>query len=350
MDLNKQCTSKRDVTHIKVKEFEYTWIIENFKFYHCKTGEKLQSPVFRMGDNSEYEWRLNLYPNGRDEEIKDYLTVYLELLKKATKRTAFLALSLVNGNGDESSDVSNELFIETKYQDYEQRVFRKFAERAYVLDKSNGLLPNGALTLRCKLYFTDEIVHCSHPSETFLPADQMLSKDFEKLLSDEKFSDVKLIIGDKELNVHKNVLAARSRVFAAMFDHPMKEQQENKVEIEDIDYDVMQQILHFIYTGKVNVEKAIPLYSDLLIAADKYELDGLKLLCEDSLIVKLSLRNVGTLLNLADRHKADELKKAAMKFIANHSKVLADSKKFKADMTALSPLLAEMLHIFMLKQ
>ncbi|XP_031780120.1 TD and POZ domain-containing protein 2-like [Nasonia vitripennis] len=176
MDLNMQRRRQRDVTHIRVKEFEYTCLIENFKFYHCQVRKELQSPVFRMGDNDEYKWCLHLYPNGYADQDEDYLSVYLELLEETIdERAAFLVLYLVKRNGDDS-DVAIETFIEKiKHGNSQKREFPKFTERAYVFDKSNDLLPNGALTLRCKLYLTDEIVNVSHPSETFLPADQMLS-------------------------------------------------------------------------------------------------------------------------------------------------------------------------------
>lgn len=63
---------------------------------------------------------------------------------------------------------------------------------------------------------------------------------------------------------------ARSAVFSAMFESQMLEGLSNKVQIEDIDPDVMKEVLRFIYTGKSN---SIDKMADLLLAAaDKVNL------------------------------------------------------------------------------
>lgn len=63
------------------------------------------------------------------------------------------------------------------------------------------------------------------------------------------------------------VSAARSPVFAAMFEHEMEERKHNRVAITDVDHEVLREMLRFIYTGKAtNLEK---MADDLLAAADK---------------------------------------------------------------------------------
>ena len=118
--------------------------------------------------------------------------------------------------------------------------------------------------------------------------------------------------------VHKVVLAARSSVFAAMFEHEMKENQQNRVTIEDIDYDVLREMLAYIYTGKSrNMEK---MASDLLVAADKYNVTGLKEKCEVALCSALTTENAVDLLALADTYSAKYLKKRAIRFISTRVK------------------------------
>ena len=83
-----------------------------------------------------------------------------------------------------------------------------------------------------------------------------------------------LVCGHKEFPVHKAILSARSKVFQAMFEHKMLETERSRVEIEDIDNDIMLEILRFIYTDRTqNIEK---LADALLPAADKYCLERLK--------------------------------------------------------------------------
>lgn len=63
------------------------------------------------------------------------------------------------------------------------------------------------------------------------------------------------------------IFAARSPVFAAMFEHEMEERKQNRVAIVDVDHEVLKEMLRFIYTGKApNLEK---MADDLLAAADK---------------------------------------------------------------------------------
>ena len=93
------------------------------------------------------------------------------------------------------------------------------------------------------------------------------SKDFETLFEDDKFSDVTFVVGAKEFKGHKNILAARSPVFAAMFEHDFIEKQESKVLITDVSEDAFEQLLRYIYTFKCpDLEQFA---SDLFSAADK---------------------------------------------------------------------------------
>jgi len=94
-----------------------------------------------------------------------------------------------------------------------------------------------------------------------------LSEDLSGLFESQKFSDVILSVNGREFFAHKAILAARSPVFAAMFEHEMEEKKQNRVEITDMDHDVLREMLRFIYTGKApNLEK---MADDLLAAADK---------------------------------------------------------------------------------
>ena len=79
-----------------------------------------------------------------------------------------------------------------------------------------------------------------------------------------------LLVGNQEFKGHKNILASRSPVFAAMFEHDLKEKRENRVEIADIDSDVFKELLNYIYTGTVQSMDQFAL--DFLAASDKVSL------------------------------------------------------------------------------
>ena len=64
----------------------------------------------------------------------------------------------------------------------------------------------------------------------------------------------------------------------------MKEKQSKKIVIEDFNPRTVAQMLKFMYTGDVSVDDMEEdLTMDLLRAADFYELDGLKKMCEETL-------------------------------------------------------------------
>ena len=87
--------------------------------------------------------------------------------------------------------------------------------------------------------------------------------DLEVILKNGKHSDVEIVVSGHQFKAHKAILAARSPVFAAMFDNQMKESQQNRVEINDIDEEVFEKVLRFIYCDKVcneDIESNIGLF------------------------------------------------------------------------------------------
>jgi speckle-type POZ protein len=154
-----------------------------------------------------------------------------------------------------------------------------------------------------------------------------LSDDFCKLFESQDFADVILSASGQQLHAHKAVLSTRSPVFLAMFRHDMLETRSNRVEIEDIRYDVLREMVHFIYTGRT--PNLIDMACELLQAADKYALERLKVMCEDTLCLSLTTDNVADTLILADVHSAKQLKERCLSFIAERAKDIIHSDGWK---------------------
>ena len=147
--------------------------------------------------------------------------------------------------------------------------FKKFIRRDFLLDDSNGLLPDDKLTLYSEVSVVADSVNISGQTSInrFKIPECRLSDDMNNLFENPNFSDVTLTCGNREFKMHKAILASRSAVFNAMFEHQMLEGKSNRVQIEDVDSDVMTEVLRFIYTGKINnIDKMADL---LLPAADK---------------------------------------------------------------------------------
>ncbi|XP_022425347.1 speckle-type POZ protein-like isoform X5 [Phocoena sinus] len=225
--------------------------------------------------------------------------------------------------------------------------FKKFIRRDFLLDEANGLLPDDKLTLFC-----EHLQHClqkrrkhctglpkelppplpckwccrqvsvvqdsvnisGHTNTNTLKVPECrLADDLGNLWENTRFTDCSFFVRGQEFKAHKSVLAARSPVFNAMFEHEMEESKKNRVEINDVDPEVFKEMMRFIYTGKApNLDK---MADNLLAAADKYALERLKVMCEEALCSNLSVENVADTLVLADLHSAEQLKAQAIDFI-----------------------------------
>ncbi|XP_008216040.1 speckle-type POZ protein B-like [Nasonia vitripennis] len=89
------------------------------------------------------------------------------------------------------------------------------------------------------------------------------------------------------------------------------------VEIADIKYGVLMEMIRFIYAGKTNDIDALA--DDLAVAADKYALDGLKNICEKRMLKILNMDNVINFVQLADTFQMVKLKKKAIEFIVKNA-------------------------------
>ncbi|GBP51833.1 Speckle-type POZ protein-like [Eumeta japonica] len=117
---------------------------------------------------------------------------------------------------------------------------------------------------------------------------------------------------DVEYKVHKAVLASRSAVLKAHFEHNTTECHTNIVN-SLLDSDVLKEVLTFIYSDKAPRVDEIP--EKLLGAADYYQLSRLKSLCEEALHKKLTVDSAIQTLQLADLHSATALKELTLEFI-----------------------------------
>ncbi|XP_053313053.1 speckle-type POZ protein-like [Spea bombifrons] len=166
-----------------------------------------------------------------------------------------------------------------------------------------------------------------------------LADELGGLWENSRFTDCCLCVAGQEFKAHKAILAARSPVFGAMFEHEMVERIKNRVEIIDVEPDVFKEMMCFIYTGKApNLDK---MADDLLAAADKYALERLKVMCEEALCSNLSVENAAEILILADLHSADQLKTQAVDFINYHASDVMETAGWKSMVISHTHLVAE---------
>ena len=103
-----------------------------------------------------------------------------------------------------------------------------------------------------------------------------------------------------------------------MFEGGRYKEGQTKIKIEDIDSKVFRKLLQFLYTGSSGSSKQDPsdVLQALFLAADKYQVDALKYICEEFIIFLMELENVLRHLEWAHLNGAETLKDAAVTYIA----------------------------------
>ncbi|XP_034356690.1 TD and POZ domain-containing protein 5-like [Arvicanthis niloticus] len=332
-------------THISVQEICYKWTISNFS--RCMEGiiEKITSPVFSLGASDEVAWCLRVHPNGVDEESKDYLSLFLVLVS-CPERPVWAKFQFWITNNRRKKYLNMKGSNVVSFLHNQHRGFKKFFLRGLLFLHQHWLLPEDQLTICCKVSIVGDFF--SKPGQNMTPAIQdprhVLTDDLQELWEKSLFTNCCLLVGGYEFRAHKAILAARSPVFRAMFQHKMKESLTNRVEIQDMDPQVFQVMIDFIYNGKVPDFHSYSMATGVLAAADRYGLEGLLVMCEDSLSKNLSLTNAAHTLILADLHSRKELKAQALKFIALYPFEVSETSGWKSMLESHPHLVAEASH------
>ncbi|XP_049788925.1 ankyrin-3-like isoform X1 [Schistocerca nitens] len=128
---------------------------------------------------------------------------------------------------------------------------------------------------------------------------------------------VTLVAGETRLATHRTVLAARSPVFQAMFQHDTLEASSGHVVITDVEGPVMRELLDYMYT--LQAPQLPDMALKLLTAADKYGVSGLKAVCEEQVTAQLAVENAAATAVLAVRHSCPNLTAATVAFIRAHN-------------------------------
>ena len=146
------------------------------------------------------------------------------------------------------------------------------------------------------------------------------------MFADQAFSDFEIICQGESFPCHKNVLAARSKVFKTMLNMDGEEAKRNCLVIEDFDIFQVRQLLEFIYTGILKEDD--PIGTELLLLADKYDMPDLVCLCQVALIKDITLETSLGILDIANRLSSDYLIKVCSAFVARNLQKLMPTSEW----------------------
>ncbi|KAM0850314.1 hypothetical protein ACQ4PT_053166 [Festuca glaucescens] len=293
-------------------------------------GELISSSAFMVGG---HRWRIYYSPNGCDLSSADFVSVYISLC----------------GDDDEAEEVAEAKF-EFSFVDqveYQKPMHiratetRSFSSKGHVHGYSQFVkrdalersahLKDDCFTIRC-----DIMVCKDQNTGDAVGTLSDVHQHFDHLLQNKVGADVTFEVNGEMFAAHRCVLAARSKVFMAQLFGPMAENNTSSViHIKEMDAKVFAALLRFIYTDSFpemgkdnNMEeeggqdeeeeeevKDVMWLQDLFVAADRYDLQRLKFLCEEHLAEDVSVSSVASTLALAEQHYCHGLKEACLKFI-----------------------------------
>ena len=98
-----------------------------------------------------------------------------------------------------------------------------------------------------------------------------------------------------------------------MFQSKMMESVKGEIKIDDTDEDVLKEMLRYIYS--VKVEEKFEKFKELLVLADKYQVEDLIKYCGTKVVESLNTENVLQIGVFAELHNAEDLMQECVKFI-----------------------------------
>uniref|UniRef100_A0A5S6QEG8 BTB domain-containing protein n=1 Tax=Trichuris muris TaxID=70415 RepID=A0A5S6QEG8_TRIMR len=312
---NENFVSNSSYTEIRVKPVKHQWTVKNFS--HCNQ-EYLESFISFNHSDTIFKWSVKIYPRGNGESNKDY--VFLCLNHVAQQHGVFMknsfkaSFSLQNVHGER---IDMRVHPSPNHSDYVT-----YAKRDAILPKIH---PQDVLMVTTMIHVViDTVTESANVAALQTPdSKNIFVNDMDALYEKGTYTDFSICVGGTIIRTHRCILAARSKVFAAMLVHGTEESRKRTLEISDFEPDVIQELIHFIYTGYSN--RIDELGADLLTAADKYNLEDLKLHCEKALVRAINTQNACALLALADSHMASSLYRACVEYIRQNINDVTDS-------------------------
>jgi speckle-type POZ protein len=267
---------------------------------------------------SEFEKHVELHPNAAiliQGEVGTTGNNY-------SSHSAWIELDLTSGE-DDSSDLRRHVKISLLFGIYKKDSHEILACGTIVKDHDDCW--NDAKGVR----LTTSMTYCNPEDCRYqiqlvikIPEKKTSStmvQDVQKLFCNSDFSDVTVVCGAEEekFECHKAILAVRSKVFCAMFNTgESSENQTGVVTVDDINAKTMKSLLKYIYQDQVKVEDVD---ADLLLAADKYDLQGLFSQCKGKIVYNLSNDNIFDILMASRMLYLNDINELAMKWIRRHA-------------------------------
>ena len=303
--------------------------LRDFEKLDATPGRLIEGPTFEVGGE---KFRLHVYPGGHTEQGKGFVGVILvyEGTSDAGVGVSY-RLAATGIAGAERAKEHTSIFSRLRMNDEKGPCWGwdKFIKRLPAAAMTGCLTITAEVTVRGTP--TTSVLQRAGESRVVLPP-RALGSNLLAMYRSGALVDVTLKpapgpqatrSADAEVRAHRVVLAAGSPVFAAMFTQGMAEAGSDEVTLDGITSELLQRLVHFLYTEESHPD-AFDDPEGLLEVADQYQVPRLVAVCERKLCENIEVETVARLLVLADRHHAMQLKELCLEFIgAKPAEVMA---------------------------
>ncbi|XP_069111573.1 kelch-like protein 41 isoform X2 [Argopecten irradians] len=157
---------------------------------------------------------------------------------------------------------------------------------------------------------------------------KLLLKGLHQFYRQGQLCDVTLVVGKQHFPCNRNVLAATSPYFRAMFTSQVKESEQQTVTLYDVIPEVIADILDYMYSGVITITDDN--VQNLYIAANIFQMTPLIDLCTDHMLQEISLCNCLDLYNFSTYHYNNRLKEFCCTFVKENFTDICETDNFSS--------------------
>mmetsp|Transcript_12300 Transcript_12300/g.30077 ORF Transcript_12300/g.30077 Transcript_12300/m.30077 type:complete len:396 (+) Transcript_12300:214-1401(+) len=295
-----------------------------------------------MKDRDGNVWKLRIYPGGmagvhntdahniNDNGAAISLSLLLQSVKTVTASIAFIVRDAVgNVYHYDACDDTDTFAVQGNFlrSDYHYRL-----KRSEIVEESNNILLDGALIVHVEIQ--TRIVMTFQPPNTSAGI-------MKRILESKEDADVVFYVRGMSILAHKLILKMNAPI---LFSLCRNRSMDAPLSIEDTSPEVFRIIIQYIYIGETSeamkllqlgkeneadkIEVRAAMGKELIDAADRYGIVGLKLSVETALVDRciINLDNAVDWLLFADAKNCPLLKEAATNYCAGMVKDVLNSK------------------------
>lgn len=322
-------TSSRSVT--ETINGSHRFVIQGYSLAKgMGIGKHIASDNFTVGG---HQWAIYFYPDGKNpEDNSTYVSVFIALASEGTDVRALFELTLVDQSGKGKHKVHSHFDRSLETGPYTLKYrgsmwgYKRFFRR--VMLETSDYLKDDCLKINCTVGVVRSTIDFSNLPSIHVPESD-IGVHFGALLETMEGSDITFNVSGEKFHAHKLVMAARSPIFRSEF-FDGQESDDLDITLSNIDPKVFKAMLHFVYTDALLADDLeASLAAKLLEAADRYDLERLKRMCEAYLCKDITVDSVAKMLALAESHHAMELKAVSLRYAAENLAAVMQTDGFQ---------------------